>query len=233
MVSLASEFIMVADRLNPPGLAFSVQRLSPNLQCRRDHSQSIACRSLLHCLVQADLTELARFASFRLARMKLTPSEGEDFAQDALLAVLKGLDTPTAGRHPRPLDVADPAKCLAYLKGVISSLVEAERRRLQCAFVHEQFEENFSHTDRLRSDPGDQCDFEYEEFRQEFFKRLLQKAPVRLRDLVLAWREQSDSHEQIPTLGLHRRYRCQLRILAAHVLNELAQEPCIGPNARL
>lgn len=82
----------------------------------------------MQVLTPKELLVLAGFASFRLAKVGLNPTGAEHIAQDALLAVLRGLESSTVGRYPRPCDLTDQSAFMDYLRGVIGSLVEAERR---------------------------------------------------------------------------------------------------------
>jgi hypothetical protein len=87
------------------------------------------CIELLNSLTSGDLSNVTRFAGFRLSRVGLHPGDGQDVVQDALHAVLLGIESPATDRHPRPMDLASGPAFLCYLKGVISSLVSFELRR--------------------------------------------------------------------------------------------------------
>jgi hypothetical protein len=186
-----------------------------------------ACLRLIGLLTRVDLTDLAKFASFRLAKVGLIRLAGEDVVQDALLAVLRGAGAHSKGRHPRPVDVANSANFIHYLKGVIGSLVEAERRSRKHQCVHEPLEEGFragEHFTVKDESPGSPLtDLEFCDLRHQLFHRLEEGVPQRLRGLVLVWREQWEYCDRIPLLGRHRRCRAELRQLAAQVLKELTE----------
>jgi hypothetical protein len=188
----------------------------------------------MHRLTRTDVAGLASFASFRLTRVRLDPSAGEDLAQDALLAVLRGLESLSAGRHPRPIDLEDDSKFLDYLKGVIGSLVEAERRRWAHPFDHEPFDEHSHGDDPFpgRLGEGPQSELEFQDLRHAFFERLAQRTPDRLREMVLAWEKQGEDSDTIPLLGRHRRARKELRKLAVLVLKELSRPAAAIPHRK-
>jgi hypothetical protein len=180
---------------------------------------------LMQELTGEDLADLARYAGYRLARVRLDPSEGEDFRQDALLAVLHGAQSISSGRHPRPVDLQNRSAFLDYLKGVIGSLVEAERRRLAHRFSHEPFAESVGY--QPAAFYGHPIELEFNDLRIEFFKRLEQRVPGRLSRIVLTWKDQGN--DLIPLLGHHRRIRQQLKKLAAQVLRQLINPPTVIP----
>jgi len=182
-----------------------------------------ACHHLAQGLTQGDLDALARFAGFRLAKVGLSPLAGEDVAQDALLAVLRGAQSSSTGRHPRPVDLADSSAFIGYLKNVIGSLVEAERRRLMHKWMHEPIEEGAGGMVELQVGvagvpPGD---LEFRDLAEQLFLQVARQAPARLRELVLAWAAHWQNCDTIPLLGRHRRCRQELRKLAARVLEQL------------
>jgi hypothetical protein len=186
-----------------------------------------ACLRLIDMLTRVDLADLAKFASFRLAKVGLIRLAGEDVVQDALLAVVRGAGAHSKGRHPRPVDVANSANFIDYLKGVIGSLVEAERRSRKHQCVHEPFEEGFMAGEHfaMQARPAGSplAELEFCDLRQQLFHRLEERVPHHLRGLVLVWREQWDFCDRIPLLGRHRRCRAELRQLAAQVLKELTE----------
>jgi hypothetical protein len=123
-------------------------------------------------------------------------------------------------------DLENKPAFLRYLKGVVNSMVEAERRKLEHRVVHRP----------LAGDPdvggvkngicltavvSPENDVELRTFRDEFFQRLRAKAPLRLRHLVDAWEEVFLWAEQIPLQGRRRRVRARLRSLSRQVLQEM------------
>lgn len=105
----------------------------------------------LNDLTQAQRAELVRFAELRLKRVRdrlpddaLADLSGEDLVHDALAAAHRGTISDTAGRHPRPHNLASPEAYQHWLRSVINSLLEnarvsaaASMRRLDEASVAE------------------------------------------------------------------------------------------------
>lgn len=175
----------------------------------------------LRLLSKADLSVLSNFASFRLSRIGLPAADGQDLVQDALLAVLKGVLNRSEGRHPRPVDLAGMPAFIHYLKGVIISLVDAQRRHRRTSCVSDSFEEQPAKRARLAGAHTQQV--ELVDFTNELFSRMLDRAPGHLRDLVRAWKDDWEHADTIPILGRHRRRRREVRLLARQVLKEILQ----------
>jgi hypothetical protein len=175
-------------------------------------------------LTRADLSGLSNFARFRLAKVGLNPVGGEDVVQDAILAVLRGSESSSEGRHPRMIDVVDYPRFTDYLKGVIGSLVEAERR---CRHQHwvQLFDDDSADDADANLNAGIngslQSDVELHDLRQQLFRTVGERAPDRLKPIVSAWSAQGEQCEYIPLMGQHRRCRTELRELAAQVLIQL------------
>ena len=184
------------------------------------------CLGLLENLTDTDIGLLRNYAAYRLGRVGLGSCPGEDVLQDTFAAVLTGLSRERKGRHPRMTDLENKPAFLRYLKGVVNSMVEAERRKLEHRVVHRP----------LAGDPdggavkngicltavvSPENDVELRTFRDEFFQRLRAKAPLRLRHLVDAWEEVFLWAEQIPLQGRRRRVRARLRSLSRQVLQEM------------
>lgn len=182
------------------------------------------CRELLQRLTLADLAALARFADYRLTRVGLGALAGEDFVQDALLTVLRGTSCASRGRHPRSADLADAGSFLKYLKGVIGSLVEAQRRQYRHECPHEPIDdEGNADLAALLLTTNADSDATLRDWSDQFFKGLAKRAPGRLHDLIRAWERQWQQTNKIPLNGHHRRHRAELRQLAAHVYKTLRQ----------
>lgn len=188
-----------------------------------------SCKRWVQTLTRQDLQTLARFAGFRLARVALSTELAEDVVQDAVLAVLRGTKSRQRGRHPRPSDLKDSAAFHTYLKGVIRSLVDAQRRSPFAGSVSEPAE---CHMQEIMAAPRNPCgELMVSDLAQELFRRTHDRAPKRLRRLVRTWAERWQDCDTIPLLGQHRRRRTELRLLAAEVLRQLA-EPCVVPSQR-
>ncbi|MBP9900305.1 MAG: hypothetical protein KBH45_02510, partial [Verrucomicrobia bacterium] len=92
------------------------------------NASSEAVLQQLNLLTREDLFDMADYATRRLKRVGLTALEGEDIAQDAIQAILVGLEEAKQGRHPRASDVINKATFKDYAGGVINSLVTVERQ---------------------------------------------------------------------------------------------------------
>lgn len=75
-------------------------RFPPGLESGGIVATPGSCRGLMQVLTPKELSALAGFASFRLARVALNPADGEDVLQDALLAAL-GRWGPGSRAQPR------------------------------------------------------------------------------------------------------------------------------------
>jgi hypothetical protein len=206
------------------------RRFPPGLESVGIVATPGSCQGLMQVLTPKELSTLAGFASFRLARVALNPADGEDLLQDALLAVLRGLESSSEGRHPRKVDLASISTFMNYLRGIIASLVEAERRRFEHDCVREEFDGNLPASEPLALHAGLwlESDLEFRDLRNELFGRLTERAPEGLLELVQAWQERWDDGDGIPLLGRHRRHRGALRKLAAEVWTELLQTSPYG-----
>jgi hypothetical protein len=184
------------------------------------------CLGLLENLTAADIGLLRHYAAYRLGRIGLGSFPGEDVLQDTFAAVLTGLSREQEGRHPRMTDLENKPAFLRYLKGVVNSMVEAERRKQEHRVVHWPLACNPDAGDVrngicLTAVVSPENDVELRMFRDEFFKRLKAKAPPGLRHLVDAWEEVFLWAEQIPLQGRRRRVRARLRSLSRQVLQEM------------
>jgi hypothetical protein len=187
---------------------------------RRDTgTEANACLELLQFLTQQEWATLAGFARGRLLRVGLNPFQAEDMVQDAVLAVLKGVESSSEGRHPRGSDLANRHTFTDYLRAVVASLVESERRKGWNSCAWEKLDETIAHGHAI---PGQEiAGLVFRDLHWKFFSILARRTPHRLQELVEAWKEQGEDCEKIPVLGRHRRCRAELRTLAAQVLKSL------------
>lgn len=183
----------------------------------------------LNLLTQEDLADLADYATRRLKRVGLTALEGEDIAQDALQAILEGLEEAKQGRHPRACDVASKLAFMDYVGGVINSLVTVERRKA----VHDV--KHYSVTRDPRTDdetPQPELattesvtgDVAISDLQSAFFARLWPRACPAMTPHLQEWEATWRRSDQIPVPIPQRRLRGKIKVLAREVLSEIGEE---------
>jgi len=178
-------------------------------------------------LTQEDFGDLASFAGHQLRAVHLPDSLGEDLVQQAMVAVAVGARDRSQGRHPRPVDVAQHPQFLNYLRGIISSLVESHRSRLENHYPHSTWEEwmpDDAAGEEGKANTKVDEEVAFHDLSDLFLRRLALRTPARLRQLLSAWEEQQFSSDNIPVVGRHRRLRAELRALAADVMRELISD---------
>lgn len=203
------------------------QAITPDEPAAPTDEEKQALWAALGGLTQKDIRNLTSFASRQLYRLGLPTSSGEDTVQQAVLALTIGSTHQSRGRHPRPIDLADPGAFMHYLRGVVLSLVQSQRRSLENRFVHAPWED-WILDDRLRDEflagANPEEEVAFRDLSELLFYRLSVRIPVRLKRLLLAWREQQFDSDKIPLEGAHRRLRAELRSLAAEVMSELTAD---------
>lgn len=184
-----------------------------SLECRA------RCEVRLSELSQPDIANLTEFAARRLTAFGLSQLAAEDVAQRALVAVLQGLESDRGGRTPRPVDVEEKNAFLNYLRGAISSIVEAMGRKREFRTEHDQWEDGLSPAaDRSTLSPAKIA--EMTDLREQLFPRLRARAPWRLKRTIDAWETVFTESDRIPAPG-HRRYVREVRNLAQVIISEL------------
>ena len=173
---------------------------------------------LLDGLTQPELEDLAAYARFRLNRAGLHPALAEDVRQNAFLAVLLGSRSDLHGRHPRKADLTDRSSFIRYLKGIICSLVEARCRSREGRFTFIALDPELIGT----GGPDTNEQAAIEDLAQQLFNRLQKRVPARLLPALGDWAARWRECNVIPLAGDHRRYRQELRALAAKVLEEIS-----------
>lgn len=175
--------------------------------------------------------QLEGFAERSLRKFGLTEAIARDLVQEAVLAVIVGLqEGRSAGRHPREEDLADSQSFVTYLRGVVHSLAEAQVRRREHRYVHVPIDsfpvdcEQITPFSAPSDTPGQELIFR--DFSKEFFSRLYARCPDRLKDMVHRWKAEAESALTIPLNGHHRRHRIELRSIARKVLSELERPSC-------
>lgn len=177
-------------------------------------------------LTSGDFRTLATFAARQLGRMGLPAGTAEDIVQQALLTLAVGAGNGSRGRHPQPGDLADHGAFLNYLRGILSSLIDSQRKLRENRFAHTRWEDGQM---RLSLHPGFStghnvsAEVAFNDLTELLYTRLSRRVPAWLRPPLNAWREQHFQSEQIPLDGAHRQLRLELRLLAAQVLSELGE----------
>jgi hypothetical protein len=184
-----------------------------SLECR-------ACSEVrLSELSAADIANLNEFAERRLAATGLNPVSGEDVTQRALVAILQGLESDQGGRMPRLVDVENKGTFLNFVRGAISSIVEAMGRKLEFRSVHTPFEDGMPPPSaRVAITPAESA--ELADLRDQLFPRLRARAPRRLKRTIDAWQSVFAESDRIPVRG-HRRYVGEVKGLAQEIISEL------------
>ena len=180
---------------------------------------SVRCEVRLNELSAADIANLTGFAERRLAVMGLNPSAGEDATQRALVAILQGMESDQGGRTPRLVDLENKSTFLNFLRGAISSIIEAMGRKRQFRAKHTPWEDGMPPAaDRVTLTPARNA--ELSDLREQLFPRLRARAPRRLKRTIDAWEAVFSESDRIPARG-HRRYVREVKGLAQEILTEL------------
>jgi DNA-directed RNA polymerase specialized sigma24 family protein len=186
-------------------------------------------RLQLEMISRSSLAGLVAYARRRLLRIGLDPNLAEDITQDAFRAILIGLDTAKAGRHPREIDVQDQGAFVDYLCGVINSLVAYERAKRLYQFDHEPIEARAAWEDEpqpqneLRSAASVESEIGWRDLQDVFFARLRPRVHPRIQHILTDWEWEWRWAAQIPVPIPERRFRRTIRDLAKEVLAELGE----------
>ena len=184
-----------------------------SLECRA------FCEARLAELSRTDIANLREFAERRLAAKGLNPAAAEDVTQRALVAILQGLESGRNGRVPRLADIANKATFLNFVRGAISSVMEAMGRKREFRAVHKPWQDGVDAScDRATLNPSQNA--EVSDLKDLLFPRLRARAPHRLRRTIDAWESVFAESDRIPAKG-HRRYVGEVRNLAQAIIAEL------------
>jgi hypothetical protein len=177
------------------------------------------CEVRLSELTQTDITNLTEFAERRLAVTGLNPSAGQDVTQRALSAILQGLESDQGGRVPRLVDIENKATFLNFVRGAISSIMEAMGRKREFRTEHRLWADNVpASVDGTTLSPSRNA--ELSDLRDQLFPRLRARAPRRLKRTIDAWEGVFTESDRIPAPG-HRRYVSEVKSLAREIISEL------------
>jgi hypothetical protein len=178
------------------------------------------CEVRLNELEQSDIADLTHFAECRLASLGLPPSAGEDVTQRALLAILRGLESDQGGRMPRRENIEHKEAFLNWLRGAISSIIEAMGRKREFRNPHAEWDDNDGRSNiALDKTPSSQA--ELNDLATQLFDRLRQRTPKRLHPTIAAWEHVFDQSDRIPDVKGRRKYVHQIRYLARDIVSEL------------
>jgi hypothetical protein len=177
------------------------------------------CYIRLGELSHVELVNLTEFAERRLVAQGLIPSAGEDVTQLALLAILQGLEPDQGGRVPRLVDLENKDTFQNYVRGAISSIVEAMGRKRMFRSEHKPWRDELrTWNDESVLTPSKSA--EMSDLRDQLFPRLRAQAPRRLWRSIDAWESVFGESDRIPARG-HRRYVREVRELARAIISEL------------
>ena len=171
---------------------------------------SARCEVRLNELSPADIANLTGFAERRLAVMGLSPSAGEDATQRALVAILQGLESDQGGRTPRLVDLENKSTFLNFVRGAISSIIEAMGRKRQFRAKHTPWEDGMPPAaDRVSLTPAQNA--ELSDLRGQLFPRLRARAPRRLKRTIDAWEAVFSESDRTAITFSPPYFRCGLR----------------------
>jgi hypothetical protein len=177
------------------------------------------CEARLNELLQSDITNLTEFAERTLAGQGLNPAAGEDVTQRSLALILQGLESDQNGRVPRLMDTENKDAFLNYLRGVISSVIEAMGRKREFRIEHKQWRDEVDLSDdRTNLTPAQIA--EWNDLRDQLFQRLRERAPRSLTGIVNAWEPVFVESDRIPAHG-HPRNVGKVKKLAKKIVTEL------------
>jgi hypothetical protein len=179
----------------------------------------VQCDVRLGELSRTDLINLTEFAERRLSAQGLDPSAGEDVSQRALMAILRGLRTDQGGRVPRLVDLESKDAFINFIRGAISSIIEAMGRKRQLQNAHVPWRDDLAQTTPGLL-PGPQEAAELNDLKDQLFPQLRARAPKRLQRTIDAWEPVFTYSDRIPAPG-NRSYVKQVQNLAQEIVTEL------------
>lgn len=184
------------------------------------------CQARLNEIGKAEISALTAFVESRLMQLNRSTCEGEDLVQSAILAVVRGLESDQAGRHPRPEEIANKAAFLYYLQGIVLSLLQCRTKSPEVKAYHNQIADEYSPEENergvvLASPTPDAAErAQWDDLQEVLFSRLRQRAPTRLHGTIDAWERVFQDSDRIPA-DTFRKYVVELRGLAREVLQEI------------
>ena len=177
------------------------------------------CEARLAEVSQVDITDLNEFAERSLVLKGLNPDAGQDLVQRALAGILQGLETDQGGRVPRLVNVINKDQFQNYVRGAISSVLEAMGRRRQFRAKQEPWEDGMAASrDGITATAAQNA--EMSDLKDQLFSRLRDRAPRRLRRTIDAWEAVFGTSDRIPDSG-DRHYVGEVQDLAQEIITEL------------
>ncbi len=182
------------------------------------------CEARLNDLTQRGMERLYAFAEARLLKLGVTCADGQDLAQNALLAVIRGIESQgNHGRHPLAVDVASNEAFEAYLKSVIISLSDFRLTEFRSQREKEQVErvvmEDEGEINIADMAPGPDEVAGWSDYQQQFFARLRPRIPANLQATIDRWEPVFLQSDCIP--AKYRKYSIRLKPHASAVAEEL------------
>jgi hypothetical protein len=176
-------------------------------------------RYLLSNISKADTTELLTFARSRLKALCVPLSSDEDVVQRAIESIMRGLVPGHGGRKPRAEDVTDHATFMTYLRGVVASKAEAEKR-WDCRQPLVPYDDQRENQDIPESLAPDE-EASLADYGRQLFARMRERAPTRLMETIAAFERAFPHTDRIPSVRGQRRYVVEVRHLAQEVTLEI------------
>ena len=176
-------------------------------------------RRLIDEVTSEDLRSLTLFADCLFRHRGLESSRattGEDLGQEAVRAVLIGLEDKGSGRRPRLVDVADKDAFLNYLRGIIHSKFNALMRPVQPPTISIADAEN-----ACQSPSSPAAEAAITDLKTEILRRVRARAPRHLSTTIAAWETEFADCDRIPILNGSRKNAFRVRRIAARVVKEL------------
>lgn len=166
-----------------------------------------------------DITTLTRFAEYKLVVIGLPVSFGEDLAAQALAFCVRGLESDQAeSRRPRLEDLESKQTLLAWLRGVIASLVESMSSQRQYRAEHLTWDEALG-VEQTEPTPAQAA--ELSDLQQALFVQLRERSPRMHQPTIDAWEQVFASTAYVPDVNGRRKYVHMVRKLAREVVSEL------------
>jgi hypothetical protein len=194
------------------------------------------CEARLNEIKEPEIQELREYAERRLLRIGLTTAGGRDLAQDALLAVIRGIESKNHGRRPTPNEVASKESFRHYLHGVILSMTDVRsidiksQRRCQTPMQDAGVSEAEGGVAIAARTIGTDEEAGWNDYKAQFFTLLRACTPERLQATIDAWEPVFMEADYIPVR--FRKYAIELRPYAAAVVEVLGGLPQPTPRVR-
>jgi hypothetical protein len=166
-----------------------------------------------------DITTLTQFAEYKLVVVGLPASFGEDLAAQALAFCVRGLESDQAqSRRPHLENLESKQSLLAWLRGVIASLVESMSSQRQYRAEHLAWDEALG-VEQTEPTPAQAA--EVSDLQRALFARLRERSPQMHQSTIDAWDQVFTGTAYVPDVNGRRKYVHIVRKLAREVVTEL------------